>query len=343
MSGRWTEVWQKVPDARALRRLYGGLGLLHIGAFGALALAALRAPGLVTLGVLAYTAGLRHAVDADHIAAIDNSTRKLVHEGQRPLTTGLYFALGHASVVLLLTLVVAGVARSLAARLPAWSGAGALGTVVSAGFLYLMAAFNASVLLDLWRARRHGAAATAAANGGLPGGLATRLYRRVFNLVRRPWHMFGVGFLFGLGFETATEIALLGVSASAAAHGVSAWGVLVLPVLFAAGMSLVDTTDGVLMLCAYRWALQDPQRRLAYNLAVTGLSVAIALGVGTLEWLQLAVASWAHGGAWAWLAQLDLGVVGYGAVAVLTATWLVAAAWQRWLGRHQPETEGMAE
>ena len=250
-------------------------------------------PLLLSTGLLAWGFGLRHAVDADHIAAIDNVTRKLMQEGGRPVSVGFFFAIGHSTVVLLVAAAVAATAAALQTRFEAWRGIGGIvSTSASALFLFLIAAMNIVILRGVWRAFRQ-------VRDGRPydpddldllldgRGVLARLFRPVFRLVSRSWHMLPVGFLFGLGFDTATEVSLLGVSAAEAAKGVSIWSVLVFPVLFAAGMTLVDTTDGIVMLGAYDWAFVRPIRKLYYNLTITLVSVLVAILIGGIEALGL--------------------------------------------------------
>ena len=286
------------------------------------------------LGVTAYVLGLRHAFDADHIAAIDNTTRQLMARGRRPLSTGFWFSLGHSSVVFALTILVAFGVRSFAGALldahsSLRSAAGVIGAVVSGGFLYAIAALNLLVLADLWRASRRpwteGPAPPAA-----PGGLVTRLLKPVEAMITRPWQMYVVGLLFGLGFDTVTEIALLALSGSGAAAGAPWYAVLCLPVLFAAGMSLMDGLDGVLISQAYAWSLAMPGRGLRYNLVVTTLSVAIALGVGGVEILGLLGDKLGLKGAlWRALSEIDLTTLGVAASVLLLGCWLVAATARR--------------
>ena len=242
---------------------------------------------------LAYAFGLRHAVDADHIAAIDNSTRKLMQQGDRPVTVGLFFALGHSLVVLLLSVAVGFAAAKVSAD---FDGLKAVGGVVSALasalFLFLLAAFNFLVLISVWRtfhAVKRGEAFSEDDFDILLNsrGFLARLFRPLFRLATKSWHLFPIGFLFGLGFDTATEVALLGISATQAAEGMPVWSIMVFPALFAAGMSLIDTTDGILMLGAYNWAFVRPVRKLYYNLVITGISVVVALLIGGIEGLGL--------------------------------------------------------
>ncbi|MFG2881308.1 HoxN/HupN/NixA family nickel/cobalt transporter [Streptomyces sp. NPDC048297] len=288
----------------------------------------------IGIGVTAYTLGMRHAFDADHIAAIDNTTRKLMGEGQRPLSVGFWFSLGHSSVVFGLTLLLslgmkalAGPVRDDNSRLHAITGL--IGTAVSGAFLYLIAAINLVVLAGIWkvfRRMRTGRYDEAALEAHLDNrGFMNRLLGRVTGSITKPWQMYPLGLLFGLGFDTATEIALLVLAGSGAASGLPWYAILCLPVLFAAGMSLLDTIDGSFMNFAYGWAFSKPVRKVYYNLTVTGLSVAAALLIGTVELLGLLADELdLHGPFWDWIAGLDLNTVGFVIVGLFVATWLLA-------------------
>ncbi|MFN2449003.1 MAG: HoxN/HupN/NixA family nickel/cobalt transporter [Candidatus Baltobacteraceae bacterium] len=266
--------------ARArLAAVYGVLALITAGGWLALLGAAHRYPLLLALGVTAYVLGLRHAVDPDHIAAIDATTRKLMHRGERPVAVGFFFSLGHSTIVFLLTLLVAAFGFALKPHLHALQSAGAIvGTSVSALFLFGIAAANAAVLLEVLRGRNGGQCDFQA-----PGGWLTRILRPALALVTKSMHMYPLGMLFGLGFDTASEIALLGISAASAAGGMPVTYILLLPLLFAAGMSLADTTEGVAMLGAYGWAYVRPRQKLFYNVNMTLLSVVISLVIGSVE------------------------------------------------------------
>lgn len=288
---------QTAAPQGALRRrviaIYTVLAVFNIGAW-IWAFIAFHAHSLLLgTGLLAYGFGLRHAVDADHIAAIDNVTRKLMQDGQRPVTIGFFFAIGHSAVVLLVAAAVAATAAALESHFEAWKDVGGIvSTSVSALFLFLIAAMNIIILRGVWRAFSRVQRGEPYDNDDLDlllnnRGLLARLFRPMFRLVSNPIWMLPLGFLFGLGFDTATEVSLLGISASQAAQGLSIWIVLVFPVLFAAGMSLVDTTDGVLMLGAYDWAFVRPIRKLYYNLTITLVSVVVAVLIGGIEALGL--------------------------------------------------------
>ncbi|KOV78483.1 nickel transporter [Streptomyces sp. NRRL WC-3723] len=307
----------------------------------------------VGIGVTAYTLGMRHAFDADHIAAIDNTTRKLMGEGRRPLSVGFWFSLGHSSVVfglaLLLSLgmkTLAGPVRDDDSHLH-WV-TGLIGTTVSGTFLYLIAGINLVILAGIWkvfRRMRSGHYDEAALEAQLDNrGFMNRLLGRVTGSISRPWQMYPLGLLFGLGFDTATEIALLVLAGSGAASGLPWYAILCLPVLFAAGMSLLDTIDGTFMNFAYGWAFSKPVRKVYYNLTVTGLSVAVALLIGTVELLGL-LAGELHlrGAFWDRVSGLDLNMVGFVIVGLFLATWAVALlVWKA--GRIEEKwTAGLAE
>jgi nickel/cobalt transporter (NiCoT) family protein len=288
----------------------------------------------IGIGVTAYTLGMRHAFDADHIAAIDNTTRKLMGDGQRPLSVGFWFSLGHSSVVFALALLLSMGVRTLAGPVEDDDSrlhdiTGLIGTTVSGTFLYLIAAINLVALAGIWkvfRRMRSGHFDEAALEEHLNNrGFMNRLLGRVTKSVGKPWHMYPLGLLFGLGFDTATEIALLVLAGSGAASGLPWYAILCLPVLFAAGMSLLDTVDGSFMNFAYGWAFSQPVRKVYYNLTVTGLSVAVALLIGTAELLGLLADRFAlHGPFWDWIGGLDLNVLGFVVAALFLAAWAVA-------------------
>jgi high-affinity nickel-transport protein len=290
----------------------------------------------VGIGVTAYTLGLRHAFDADHIAAIDNTTRKLMADGGRPLSVGFFFSLGHATIVLCLALLFCLGVRALAGPVASdgsglHSVTGTIGTGVSGTFLYVIAGLNVAILAGIvrvFRAMRRGVYDEAALEAQLDArGLMNRVLGRFARGIRAPWQMYPLGLLFGLGFDTATEVALLFLAAGAAGAGLPWYAILCLPVLFAAGMSLFDTIDGSFMNFAYGWAFSRPVRKIYYNLVVTTLSVAVAFGVGTIELLSVAAQKLRlDGGFWVWVSTLDLNLVGYGIVGLFVATWAGAIA-----------------
>ncbi len=283
--------------------------------------------------LLAYSLGLRHAVDADHIAAIDNVTRKLMQEGKRPVSVGFFFSLGHSTIVVLASVAIALTATAFDGRMEALKAVGGIvGTIVSATFLLGIAIINLFVLATIYRTFRHVAAGGTCHEDDLglfstEGGVLARLFRPMFRLIARSWHMYPLGVLFGLGFDTATEVGLLGISAASASHGLPIWSILVFPALFTAGMSLVDTTDGILMLGAYGWAYVKPARKLYYNMAITLVSVVIALVVGSLEVLNLIGDRLRLTGTfWEAMAGINdnFGIVGYGIVGVFVGAWLMS-------------------
>ena len=292
-------------------------------------------PVLLGTAMVAYGLGLRHAVDADHIAAIDNVTRKLMQEGKRPVTVGLFFALGHSSVVLVASAAVAMTASMLGSRSQGLREVGAtIGTLVSFGFLWLIAVVNLLTLRGIWAAFRRVRATGVYEHEDLDtmlvkGGVAARFFRPLFGLMRHSWQMFPLGFLFGLGFETATEVMLLGMSAEQASQGVSLASILLFPAMFAAGMTLVDTTDGALMMGAYGWAFVKPVRKLYYNIIVTLTSAAVAFLVGGVEALGLISDHFGLTGVfWDRVAGLNshFGVLGYAVIGVFILCWGVSVA-----------------
>ena len=290
-------------------------------------------PLLLGTALLAYSFGLRHAVDADHIAAIDNVTRKLMQDGAKPVAVGLFFSLGHSTVVVALSLLLAATTTALESRFGDLKAMGGLiGTGISAFFLFAIAAANMMVLRVVWRVFRRVKAGGRLVEADLDvalagGGLLSRLFRRLFRLIDASWHMYPLGLLFGLGFDTATEVGLLGLSALGASNGLSPWAIMVFPVLFSAGMALVDTADGILMLGAYDWAFVKPIRKLYYNLTVTSVSVLVALLVGGVETVGLVADRLGlDGPIWRAFATINenFGLFGYGIVAVFALAWLAS-------------------
>jgi len=327
------------PSLKPLVGLYGLLLAGNLAAWAcALVLFADR-PVLLGTALLAYGFGLRHAVDADHIAAIDNVTRKLMQEGKRPLAVGFYFALGHSTVVALAAAGVAATATLLSRHFELFHEVGALiGTLISALFLFAIAGMNLVILRSVWRTfrrvRRGGDYGEEDFDLLLNGrGFLSRLFRPLFGLISRSWHMFPLGFLFGLGFDTATEVSLLGIAASEMAKGLSLWAILVFPALFAAGMSLVDTTDGVLMVGAYGWACGKPIRKLYYNLVITLLSVVAAVVIGGIELAGLLADRLGLDG-WFWNGAAVLGEhmnqIGVVVIGVFVVAWLGSMAIYRY-------------
>jgi nickel/cobalt transporter (NiCoT) family protein len=299
----------------------------RLGASGAFA---------VGTGITAYTLGLRHAFDADHISAIDNTTRKLMAEGRRPMSVGFFFSLGHSTIVFMLAFLFAVGIRALGGQvtdggstlhgLTSWVGTGVSGT-----FLYVIAALNVVILWGIVRVflqMRTGCYDEQQLEQHLNSrGLMNRFLGRFSRSVSKPWHMYPVGVLFGLGFDTASEVALLFLAAGAAGAGLPFYAILCLPVLFAAGMSLLDTIDGSFMNFAYGWAFSKPVRKVFYNLTITGLSVAVALVIGTIEIVGLvAEKTGAQGPFWTWWETIDINTLGFIIVGMFVATWAIALA-----------------
>jgi high-affinity nickel-transport protein len=290
-------------------------------------------PILLGLALLAYSFGLRHAVDADHIAAIDNVTRKLMQNGERPVGVGLFFSLGHSTVVIGLSIALAATASALQSHFDILREVGGfIGTSVSAIFLFLIAAANTLIFISVCRTFQAVKGGGQLIEGDLDVALAKRggmgrMFRRLFRLISRSWHMYPLGFLFGLGFDTASEVGLLGISATEAARDLSLWSILIFPVLFTAGMLLVDTTDSILMLGAYGWAFVKPIRKLYYNLTITFVSVVVAVIVGGIEALGLVAGKlcW-KGPFWDAIGSLNdnFSILGYLTIGIFVASWLVA-------------------
>ena len=305
-------------------------------------------PLLIGTAFLAYSFGLRHAVDADHIAAIDNVTRKLMQEGKRPVSVGFLFSLGHSTIVVIGSAAIAATALLLQHRVDSLrSIGGVIGTLVSTLFLFGIAAANLLVLRSIYgmfvRVRSGGSYVEEDLDLLLADrGFLSRLFRPMFAMITRSWHMYPLGILFGLGFDTATEIGLLGISAAEASKGLSIWSIMVFPALFAAGMSLVDTTDNVLMLGAYGWAFVKPIRKLYYNMTITFVSVIAAFAVGGIEGLGLLAGKLGLNGAF-WDAVRTLnenfGVLGYFIIALFAASWILSIAFYKWRRYEELEAE----
>ena len=326
------------PTRSRVIRMYAFLLTFNLLAWALALAASLRYPILLPTALLAYTFGLRHAVDADHIAAIDNTTRKLMQDGQRPVGVGLFFSLGHSTVVVALSLVIA-ISAAFITDIPTVREVGGLiGTAVSAAFLLIIGIINLVVLVDIYRMFRSVARGGAYSEETLEEflaerGLLARILRPMLRTVRSSLHMYPLGILFGLGFDTASEVALLGLAATSGANHVPIVFMLVLPALFAAGMSLIDATDGVLMLGAYGWAYMKPIRKLYYNLNITLISVLIAFAIGGAEVLAI-VGDRLHlsGGVWDLVTGLDFGVVGIGIIGIFVVSWSVSTLIYRWKG-----------
>ncbi|WP_425824901.1 HoxN/HupN/NixA family nickel/cobalt transporter [Streptomyces fractus] len=347
--------WRR-EDTLRTAGLIAVIAALHVVAFGVLFLLVVpehyevgnKAFG-IGLGITAYTLGMRHAFDADHIAAIDNTTRKLMADGKRPVSVGFWFALGHSSVVVAMAALVAGGA-ALAGTLMnddsrTHQALGIVGTTVSGTFLYLIAALNLVALmgiLKVFKAMRAGSYDERKLEQHLDSrGFMNRILGRFTKSITRPGQMFPLGFLFGLGFDTATEVTLMVMAGSGAAAGLPWYAILCLPLLFAAGMSLFDTLDGTFMNFAYQWAFSNPVRKVFYNLTITGLSIAVAFFIGTIELVgvlhdKLDLSDAVTG----WIAGLDLDNVGYVIVGLFVVVWVAAIAYwrlarveQRWSAR----------
>lgn len=310
--------------------LYAFLGFVNIGAWVWAITAFHDKPLLLGTAFLAYTFGLRHAVDADHIAAIDNVTRKLMQEGKRPALVGLFFSLGHSTIVVIASLIIYATARAVEKQIDFVKEIGAVvGTSISAFFLIAIGMINLVILRGVWRTfrrvREGGEYRDESPDLLLGGGIFGRMFRPIFRMLSSPWHMYPVGLLFGLGFDTATEVALLGISAAAAANGLSLETMAVFPVLFTAGMTLVDTTDGILMAGAYGWAFVKPIRKLYYNLTITFMSVAVALLIGGIEAIGLLKDRLSlRGGMWEFFGNQNLGALGSVIIGAFVFSWIAS-------------------
>jgi high-affinity nickel-transport protein len=343
------------------RKLYGMFGFivaLHVAGFTLLIIASSERYGIgsgkmlgVGTGVLAYTLGMRHAFDADHIAAIDNTTRKFMSEGKRPLSVGFFFSLGHSSVVFALTVLLGLGARALGAQVANSNSGlhhygGLIGTIVSGGFLYIIATLNAIILFGILRLfvqMREGRFDDSELEKHLNArGFMMRFFGPLARSVDTPWKMYPIGVLFGLGFDTATEVAFLVLAGTSVAAGLPFWAILSLPLLFAAGMSLLDTIDGSFMNFAYGWAFSKPVRKVYYNIAITGLSVFVAFYIGTLELMQvLAGQLKLTGGLWSYAAGFNINKAGFVIVGIFVAVWSFALLFWRY-GRVEQRWEEAA-
>src|SRR6195256_4803258 len=322
---------------RRLAGFFGGGGLLHIVGWGLLLVAAAGQPTILALGGLAYTFGLRHAFDADHISAIDNTTRKLLKDGRKPVGVGFFFSLGHSTVVFLIAVALGLAVKWIVDGVVSDTGelrsiGGMVGTLVSGGFLVLIGLMNLVILLDIvrvYRRMKDGEYDRDSLEHELTaGGFMTRIFGRLFRVINHSWQMYPIGFLFGLGFDTASEVAFLAISAGAAANGLPFAVVIALPLIFAAGMSLMDTADGAFMSKAYSWAFAGPIRKVFYNLTMTSLSVFVALFVGVVELGQILIRiSGLHGGVYDAVANFDfIGKAGYVIVGAFVIAWAGAFA-----------------
>lgn len=339
--------WERVRTRLSRREwtelaaMFGFVALLHIVGWGTLFFLVVpqhfdlgdKVLGM-GVGLTAYALGLRHAFDADHIAAIDNTTRKLMEDGRRPLSVGFFFSLGHSSVVFVLALLISLGVKAFIGPVQEPDSAlhhytSLIGTSVSGLFLYLIAAINIVILigiLKVFSAMRRGEYDEDQLHHHLNNrGFLNRFFGRFTNSISKSWQMYPLGALFGIGFDTATEVALLVLAGTSAAVGLPWYAILCLPIIFAAGMTLLDTIDGTFMNFAYGWAFSNPVRKIYYNITITGLSVAVALIIGTIELLGLMARQlgWT-GGFWEWIGEVDLNIVGFAVVGLFVLTWVVA-------------------
>ncbi len=321
--------------------LYAGIVLATAVAFFASYVVGTMSVVLAGLGILCYTFGLRHGVDADHIAAIDNTTRKLMQENKRPLTVGFWFSLGHSTVVVALILGLVVAFRAVQSNIPGLQNVGAIiGLTVSGIFLVLIGIINSVITWDVYRIFRevrqgHERLSQAELEEMLnKRGLMNRFLRPLFKIVREPWHVFPIGLLFGLGFDTATEVALIAISLTVGApSSAPIWMILVLPFMFTCGMVLVDTTDGITMRAAYGWAFLNSVRKIYYNLTVTIVSVIVAFGIGGVELLGVVAMQFGLTGPfWDWAANLNFETLGIGIIALFLIAWISSVAYWRYKG-----------
>ncbi|HZC35435.1 MAG TPA: HoxN/HupN/NixA family nickel/cobalt transporter [Chthoniobacterales bacterium] len=333
--------------------LYGFLVSLNIGAWIWALVAFHNKPILLGTALLAYTFGLRHAVDADHIAAIDNVTRKLMQENKRPVSVGFFFSLGHSTIVVIAALIVYIAASTVESQMDIVKEIGGLiGTSVSAVFLIFIAIINIVILRGVWstfqKVRKAGGCVDESSNMLLAGGVLGRIFRPLFQVLSSPWHMYPIGLLFGLGFDTATEVAILGISAAAATSGLTVETMAVFPFLFTAGMTLADTTDGILMVGAYGWAFIKPVRKLYYNLTITFVSVVVALLIGGIEVLGVLKDRLnLRGRGWDLVGSLNdnFGALGFVIIGIFVLCWIGSALIYRIKGfdRIEPSTQIAAD
>lgn len=319
--------WVRIAD------LFGFIALLHGLGWGLYLHYTQSYPALVGLGFVAYMFGLRHAFDADHIAAVDDTVRLLLQRGEKPLAVGFFFSLGHSTVVLGLAIGILVATNSVKHVLPQLKGIGGLiGASVSGTFLWIIGAMNLLILLDIlkiWKKAKSGMHDHVHLEHLLrQRGLINRLFGgRLQRLMNHSWQMYPLGLLFGLGFDTASEVGLLAMTAGASAGNLPVPAVLSLPILFAAGMTAMDTADGVLMVRAYHWAFVNPLRKIFYNITTTGLSIVVALVIGTIELLQVGIGILGlHGRVFNFIARLNFGVLGYLIVGLFLLAWSLSAA-----------------
>ncbi|HBM17506.1 MAG TPA: HoxN/HupN/NixA family nickel/cobalt transporter [Lentisphaeria bacterium] len=302
-------------------------------------------PKLLILCLIAYGFGLRHAVDADHIAAIDNVTRKFLYNKKYPVGVGFFFSIGHSTIVVLMSLIVALGTIYMKSHLSNFQEIGGLiGTLVSSAFLLVIALINFMIFIDTYKSflayRRSGGQSDDIQNILVQKGVMTSLFRPLFRFVNKSWHMYIVGFLFGLGFDTSTEVALLGISATQAATNLSVWSIMVFPVLFMSGMSLIDTLDGILMINVYGWAMVKPARKLFYNMAITLLSFCVALFIGSLEALSIISEKLGlNNGFWAYINSINnnFDYMGFYIVGIFILCWVLAIVASKFIDRQSPQ------
>lgn len=289
---------------------------------------------LMAMAFLAYSFGLRHAVDADHIAAIDNVTRKLMQQGSRPVAVGTFFSLGHSTIVILASLGLALTAASFKNNMDWFKDiGGTIGTLVSSSFLVIFGIINFFILVSVYKKFKQIKQGSQQINENNttyfethPGGVLTRIFKSMFNLVNHSWQMFFVGFLFGLGFDTATEVGILGISATNA-YEMNVWSIMIFPILFTSGMTLIDTLDNFVMVGTYGWAFSNPIRKLYYNMTITGVSVVIALFIGSIESLGLLIDKFdLSGGVWDIIGNIsdNFGLLGYWTIGLFICCWIVS-------------------
>ncbi|KZU77791.1 HoxN/HupN/NixA family nickel/cobalttransporter [Lactiplantibacillus plantarum] len=334
-----------------IKIIYGSLPyysaslVLHLIGIMFLCTAAAQHSSFWGLGLLAYSLGLRHAFDADHIAAIDNTVRKLVHQEKQPYGVGFYFSLGHSTVVLLMAVLVSVSVKYAKIKLPFLEVVGGrIGSLVSGCFLIFIAIFNLFILISFYRSlkavKKNSVDEDQLNKILINRGFLARILNPFFKCINHSWQMYPIGFLFGLGFDTATEIALIALSASTAQSGVTTIGIISLPILFAAGMNIMDTTDSVMMSGAYTWAFDTPVRKAYYNLTVTTISVVAAFLIGAIELTQV-ITNMTHtqGKVWFWIQNIDFSWLGYGLVIAFLITWGIAyVVWHFFIKKRKTTT-----
>ncbi len=298
---------------------------------------------LAGLGLVSYVLGLRHAVDVDHIAAIDNTTRKLIQQGKRPVTTGMWFSLGHSVIVIALTAGLVLATKAVTNAVPAFESGGAIfGTTLAGAFLILLGVINILIVQDVYKTfkgLKEGRITQAQLDESMnKNSFMNRRFGKLFKIVNEPWQIFPVGILFGLGFDTATQIALIAISIGVAGS-VPFYYILLMPLLFTAGMVTVDTSDGISMRCAYGWAFMKPIRKIYYNLTITVISVLVAIAIGGIELIQVMATElgWTTG-FWSFLVNLNFETMGYAIIAIFIIAWLFAMAYYRHKGYEKTVT-----